>query len=189
MKDNSFIQVFQAGISNDALCNLVQTFEPLLKKYARLLAYPDAYFDLQAAFLDIVKKLDVNRLDKKTDGTVFRYIQAAVYHQYLSLAKTRRQYVRAHVLFCELENPDAGPACLSDVLADTAAKDEPSFIEKDFLQRHLSKTEYEVILLIFYCGYSVAEIAQSKKVSRQYVSRQKISALQKLKNALLQEPA
>ena len=186
MKNSSFIQTLRSEISNDELCDLLRTFEPLLKKYARLLEYPDAYFDLQAAFLDIVKKLDVNRLDNKTDGTVFRYIQSAVHHQYISLSKARRQYVRTHVLFCELEDPETGLTCLSNVLADTPAEDELSFIEKDYLQRHLNKTEYEIILLIFYCGYSIAEIAQSRKVSRQYVNRQKISALQKLKSALLE---
>ena len=66
MKNSSFIQILRSEISNDELCDLLRTFEPLLKKYARLLEYPDAYFDLQAAFPDIVKKLDVNRLDNKT---------------------------------------------------------------------------------------------------------------------------
>lgn len=123
MKNSSFIQILRSEISNDELCDLLRTFEPLLKKYARLLEYPDAYFDLQAAFLDIVKKLDVNRLDNKTDGTVFRYIQSAVHHQYISLSKARRQYVRTHVLFCELEDPETGLTCLSNVLCRGVGKD------------------------------------------------------------------
>ncbi len=177
-------------ISTNAVCELLRVFEPLLRKYARLLEYTDAYFDLRAALLAVVNELDVNKLDNKTDGAAFKYIQTTIYHRYLALAKAQRRYGRTHVFFCELEKPtETGRPCLANVLADPSPEDELSFINRDYLRQYLNETEYEIILLNFYYGYSITEIAQGRKVSRQYVNRQKLKALQKLKNALLQESA
>jgi len=41
---------------------LVKKFEPLLKKYAYLLDYDDAYNDLLVDYLELIKKMNVSLL-------------------------------------------------------------------------------------------------------------------------------
>ena len=50
------------------LLKLLLLFEPLLKKHARNLEYPDAYCDLQAALVDVIARLDTARLANRSDG-------------------------------------------------------------------------------------------------------------------------
>ena len=55
--------------------------------------------------------------------------------------------------------------------------------ERDYLRSYLTETEYEIILLYIFYGYTIAEIARGKGLSRQAVNQQKRSAMEKLRNA------
>lgn len=53
-----------------AQLQIVQRFQPLLKKYAALLKYEDAYSDLQLYLLELLHSGKLTKLQRKDDGTL-----------------------------------------------------------------------------------------------------------------------
>ena len=166
----------EAQKNHEKLYNLLLVFEPLLKKYARLLNMPDSYPELRAAFIEIILRMDVGKMANPTDGAIILYIQTAVRRRYISLAKDRRLYTQIHI-FSEGAGIDESVRRTAQPAAD------PDFIERDYLRSYLTETEYEIILLYIFYGYTIAEIARGKGLSRQAVNQQKRSAMEKLRNA------
>ena len=68
-----------------AQLQIVQRFQPLLKKYAALLKYKDAYSDLQLYLLELLHSGKLTKLQRKDDGTLVKYIESSIRHQYISL--------------------------------------------------------------------------------------------------------
>ena len=68
-----------------AQLQIVQRFQPLLKKYAALLKYEDAYSDLQLYLLELLHSGKLTKLQRKDDGTLVKYIESSIRHQYISL--------------------------------------------------------------------------------------------------------
>lgn len=172
--------------SSSSVYDIVMLFDPLLQKYARQLQDPDSYYDLRASLFDIIRQIDVEKMNGKTDAALVKYIRNAVYHQFIHLARAQRRYAQTHILFCELEGPEERERYKSH--ADSAVaqtKNELTFIEKDFLRRYLTESEYEILVLHFYSRYSIKEIASMKKMSRQFVNKQKVNALRKLRDAFM----
>ena len=59
-------QIKQAALGNQQeMLNLIKQFDPLLKKYARKLYYPDAYCDLRLFFIDLIHYLADNILIRR----------------------------------------------------------------------------------------------------------------------------
>ena len=159
------------------LLKLLLLFEPLLKKHARNLEYPDAYCDLQAALVDVIARLDTARLANRSDGAVVNYIGKTMYHRYIALSKAQRRYDQFHTPLDELtEAYEARNAAVPEMHVGP--------LDLGDLHDYLTDNEYEIILLHFYYGYSISEIARMKKVSRQCVNQRKLSALGKLRRAL-----
>ena len=66
--------------NQQATLDLVKKFSPELKKYARKLETEDAYYDLQADFLEIILHLDCDRLRITSDGAMVQYLSQSIYH-------------------------------------------------------------------------------------------------------------
>lgn len=80
-----------------AQLQIVQRFQPLLKKYAALLKYEDAYSDLQLYLLELLHSGKLTKLQRKDDGTLVKYIESSIRHQYISL-NSRKNAVLHSVL-------------------------------------------------------------------------------------------
>lgn len=156
------------------LSRMLQSFEPLLIKYARLLDDPDAYYDLQETFLQAVSR--INHMRNSSPGAVTNYIRNAVYHRFIALSKAQNQYKQSHILLGE-----ATAELAENTVAGTLSEDSPVFMDLDILRRGLTGKEFEIIVLHYYYGYSITEIAKFKHVSRQCVNQTKLLALKKLK--------
>ena len=63
-----------------AQLQIVQRFQPLLKKYAALLKYEDAYSDLQLYLLELLHSGKLTKLQRKDDGTLVKYIESSIRH-------------------------------------------------------------------------------------------------------------
>lgn len=72
----------QSG-NQQAVLDLVNQFSPALKKYARKLETEDAYYDLQADFLDLILNLDCDKLRETSDGAIVQYLSQSIYHSYI----------------------------------------------------------------------------------------------------------
>ena len=159
----------------DTMYELIQAFTPLFKKYANLLNFDDAFFELQAYFIDLISTLNIDRLNNQSDGALVNYINKSIYNQYVKLAQEQE---RRQNKFSFMADTEEG---LKNLLS---SRDDYWELQKEDLKRVLSSYEYEVINLIFYYGYTVKEIASSLKVSVQAVNQCKLRALSKLKRNL-----
>ncbi len=146
-------------------------FEPLLNKYAKMLKYADAYYDLMEALINIITKID--KIKDHSAGAVVNYINKSIYHKYIALSKLNCKYDNAHFLFGDEE----------EIKITVSAYDKYDFINIDYLKSCLTEKEYEIIMLLFYYDYSVAEIAEAKKISRQAVNQTKLIAINKLRKS------
>ncbi len=72
----------------EAMLELINRFQPLLKKYAKKLRYDDAYEDCLLFFIELVKTMDLKKLNTMQDQSIAAYIKVSVTHFYSK--KTRR---------------------------------------------------------------------------------------------------
>lgn len=167
----------QSG-NSEALLTLIDKFKPLLKKYAYLLKYEDAYNDLQADFIEIVQNIQLDNLRNICEGALVSYINTSIHNRYIrrSVAYKDKQ---KDIYFSELDEHE-----LYFVELLQSKSDSYIHLELSEMESVLTKAEYNTICMYYIFGYSVEKIALCNGVSRQAVNRQKLRALEKLKNEL-----
>lgn len=75
----------------EAMLELINRFQPLLKKYAKKLRYDDAYEDCLLFFIELVKTMDLKKLNTMRDQSIAAYIKVSVAHFY---SKRRVEFMR-----------------------------------------------------------------------------------------------
>lgn len=162
-----------------AQLQIVQRFQPLLKKYATLLKYEDAYSDLQLYLLELLHSGKLTKLQRKDDGTkddgtLVKYIESSIRHQYISL-NSRKNAVDSSVI-ASIDEIDFDHMSLS-------SNDEyPKLLISD-LHSVLQPSELTLLSQFVFKGMSIADIAEKSGVSRQAINRKKLSILKKLECA------
>lgn len=152
-----------------AQLQIVQRFQPLLKKYAALLKYEDAYSDLQLYLLELLHSGKLTKLQRKDDGTLVKYIESSIRHQYISL-NSRKNAVDNSVI-ASVDEIDFNQMSLS-------SNDEyPELLISDL------HSELTLLSQFVFKGMSIADIAEKSGVSRQAINRKKLSILKKLECA------
>lgn len=171
------IQRAQTDISN--IMELVDLFNPLIKKYAYLLSDEDAYNDLRLEFIEIIIKIDLNRIKNTQNGSLIAYLEKSFRNEYIKKARRLLSYQCKNYMVGEMPEKEA-------VKPQTQLSSTDYYRELDylFLDKYLTRLEFETIILIFYYGYSVLEISKIKKVSRQAVNQLKNKAIFKLRKQL-----
>jgi len=100
------------------LSELLNVFNPLLKKYAYLLSYENALDDLRGDFVKLINNIDLADMAEADDFTLLSYIRKSVYDSYLKKSGKSKQmehYVR-NCYFCEMAEE-----CLAANLSHHAA--------------------------------------------------------------------
>ena len=172
-------EITGAKENSDVLLNLITKFSPLLKKYAAMLRYEDAYADLQLDFIEMICKFNMDKMKRTDNFTLLSYIKKVIYNSYIKYSKIHRGYCVNNYLFSEMSEEQF--AVVSVLYSTTDDHDAYKFIE---YQKYLTQQEFEVILMIYYYGYEVSEISKLKHVSRQAVNQVKVRALSKLHKQL-----
>lgn len=167
------IENYQKGDSDCGL-QIISQFKPLLFKYSRYLRYEDAFFDLQEILLRTIKTINTDNFEN--DFCVIKYIQKAVYNQYIQISK--------HNVNFTSNFSDLSDESLYMIEAENSYEDDYQNTVLNDIKSLLTDKEYKVIYNIYYQDYSVQEIAEKLSVSRQAVNKIKISALKKLKKGL-----
>lgn len=169
--------IIQSQLGNQqAFLELVEKFKLLLRKYANLLNYEDAYNDLVLDFLVLIKKINITQLRQINEGSIIVYIQKSLKNCYVKRSKSNQIYAGKNLFFCDLTGNQIVETSLKLAIND---KDE---MENYFIRKSLKETEYLVIYLYYYYGFSVQEIAKIKNVSRQAINQTKKKALKKLQS-------
>lgn len=161
----------------DAILSLLLAFDKLLKKYAKMLEYEDAYEDLRLFFIELIYYIKEKGIGRENDGSVVRYISTALKNKYIALSKKKKMEE-----LLSLHN-------LSDdqivVLEKISAAEDRTDISYYYPVRDcLTNREREVMHLLINCGYTVNEIAEKYRISRQAVNKTKLRALNKTRKAL-----
>ncbi len=161
--------------SKDAILQLIEKFDPLLKKYAYKLRYDDAYNDLLLEFIQLLKNLRLNVLDNTCEGTLVSYISTSIHSFYIKKSIALKK-LHKFVPYSDLSDSELYYIEVVSAISDTYF--ELDFTNFDYL---LTELESSVIKMIYLWGYSVLEIASIYGISRQAVNQTKIRALKKLK--------
>lgn len=159
-----------------AMLELIDRFQPLLRKYARKLKYDDAYEDCLLFFIELIKNMNIQKLRKKKDPAAVSYIKVSVMNFYKK--RISRVIDEVHeITFSELTEEQK-----YYIEAKMAKPDDENIFMELGVDRLLSKEEQMVIYLVYAKGYTVAEIAKKEHKTRQTVNQLKLRTLNKLKN-------
>lgn len=92
-KVTEFYTLLLRSNQNDStsIISIINKFQPLLKKYAFLLQYEDAYYDLLLKFLEIIKSKRLLQLNHTADAFIVSYIQKSIYHSYILLSQNQKR--------------------------------------------------------------------------------------------------
>lgn len=162
---------------DDAALQLLEMFDKLLRKYARLLGTEDAYEELRLFFFELLDKLRRKKLYNNSDGYAVSYISKSVKNQYIALSKARNS--RREDTYSDLSEEQM------IYVEQIAATDDRVDISSYFPSGNkLSKREKIILQRLFVDEYSVEEIAQQMNISRQAVNQAKNRALNKIRKAL-----
>lgn len=74
-----------------ATIQLITQFQPLLRKYTKMLDYEDAYEDLLLKFLELLKSGNLIRLNSSHEAAILLYFKTSIYHSFIALSKIHKR--------------------------------------------------------------------------------------------------
>ena len=153
--------------SEKAKLELVERFQPTIRRNAWKLNREDGKEEMTLAFLEILESMNLEKLRSREDGVIVAYFKNALHHAF-SIDNTEEQ---------ERE------AVLAQDGWNTAGKDRYFFTLFEGCSE-LTEKEKKVLTLIYYAGYSATEVAAAWGTSKQNVNQIKRRGLGKLKKSL-----
>lgn len=166
--------------NSDALEKLISKFHPILNKFAFYLRYDDAYYDIQAEFIELILKINISDFLDKPEQYILSYIKKSMYHSYIKESKKNSIYQHSQM---DLSDDREDAQALIETLNPT--HDEYVGLLIVDLKSVLSEKEFRVIYYHYFLQYTINEIAIINDVSRQSVNKVKIVALKKLRAIIL----
>ena len=178
MKSNQILTIIDHAKQRDehSIVELVARFKPLLRKYARLLAYDDAYADLECEFLTIVMSFPPI-LNFANDGAAVNYIHKSIYHFYIHISK-KADAEKAVTFYNDLTDKQRW-----EIAIENGSMDDYSEIEVDIFRDALTYKEFDVVYRHYVLDFTIEEIACQDGITRQSVNRTKNRGLRKMKIA------
>lgn len=172
------IKLLISKLPDESSClELVERFEPLLKKYAALIDQEDAFEDLRCFFIELVNKMKFKEVANKSEGHIVNYIATSVYNHYIYLSKCSRF---SPTLFSELSEEQ-----MAFIDYISAYEFDATLSEYFTGNTGLKDREIRILYMYYVQQYSVKEIADHFKISRQAVNQSKLRAVEKIKKALM----
>lgn len=154
---------------------LINKFEPILKRCASSIKREDAYNDLVVFFISAIQTLNWEGIKNKEDSGLVKYLCAIVVHEYVRISKKQRTYEQNTYL---LEDVDESAYSFTNRFASETLHDVLFYYDLSII---LTEAEVEVVNLHYFSGFSIQEIADMRKTSRQAVNKIRTRALNKLK--------
>ena len=179
MENKIYLLIKQSRESNKSLLELLEMFEPLLKKYSFMLEYEDAYHDLQLSLIEVIKKLSVKNLAHTEDKYYLSYIKKSINSKYLKLSKKIQDIKNYTLKITDDTNVEEYIDAANPVI------DNYTLLFFNDMKEILTENEYDIIKMFYYEKRPISEIAEIKQVSRQYINQCKLKALKKLKSNYL----
>lgn len=173
----NLIQLSKGG-DNSATLQLVEKFNPLLKKYAFKLSYEDAYNDLLLDFLILLNEINIPHIQQKHDAGIVNYICVCVRNSYIKKIQSLQQ--QKHIISFSALGESA-----EYILDSTFYAEIPyAKIEFSLMKEVLTEKEWNIIFALFDCGYTPTELAKKIGISRKTLYKRRNNALKKLRHFL-----
>ena len=142
---------------------LLQRFDPLIKKYTRLL-YKDEEEEMYAEFTAALWEAVCNIQFYNSDGQIVRYLSTAIKNKYFELYKKSRKH---NDNIINMEDKE-----LEYKKSLDNSYDEIEIAEGiNKIKSQLVGKKRQIFELVFLKEYSDAEVASELNISRQYVHR------------------
>lgn len=169
------IALAQSGDKSIMLA-LIEQFKPLITKYAKLLNTEDAFEEMRLVFIELIMELKLDKLRSHSDGVIVAYITKTIRTRYI--AKNKRRELESNTVYWD---------DLDESLRRKLEPSNPLFsAEEDFIKAIppgvLNEKELDIIVMIYLYGYTVAEVARTKGITRQAVNQIKLRALIKIQH-------
>ncbi|HAG43745.1 MAG TPA: sigma-70 family RNA polymerase sigma factor [Clostridium sp.] len=174
--NSNLYELLRKGKNRDSKCilEIINKFNPLIRKYSNLLSYDDAEQDLIVSLIEIVYKLPLSTISNKSpDKYIVSYIHFSLKNKYIYLSKKQslllKQSDELNLTICE------DPIMPYDLYNSIFIKD---------LLSQVTELQKNILILKFIQNYSETEISNILDISRQSVNRAKNRALVTLRRYL-----
>jgi RNA polymerase sigma factor (sigma-70 family) len=174
MDNNLYIltNASQCGNTN-SLLEIIEKFEPLIKKYSRKLNYDGADTDLIINLIETIRSIPIHeRTSLKKEECLVSYIANSLKYKYIRLSK---KYSSLYGRDLELKE---------ELLGEEISFDIETHIMLDTFLDKLPLAQKTILNEIYIKGYTVSEVAEKSHISRQAVNKTKNRALENLKKHL-----
>ena len=165
------------NVDKNALLEVITFFDPLIKKYVKLMDYDEDFkSELTIYLMELINSMKLSDFRILNDFTIINYVRTSVYHEYIFLSKKRNEIVQ-HETYYETEDLNillGEDYRISDKLDD--------LLIDELLRCSLTKCEYICFNLVIIEGYSSSQASKTLGISRQAVNSSKNRAIKKLRN-------
>jgi RNA polymerase sigma factor (sigma-70 family) len=171
----NLINCIQKG-DEDALLEMINRFEPLIKKLSKKMIYEKSETDLIIFFIQILQSLDLGKFSKFSEASLVRYIQVSLNNKAIGCSKRHYLYKieEVHLDFDMFYADTNTGVDISTKLA----------IHELLELNELSQRQREVLKRYYLYGYSDIEIAQKLNISRQAVCKSRNRGLNIIRDYL-----
>ena len=147
-----------------ATMSIINRFSPILLKYQRMMDYDEDFSsDFVLELIRIIENIDFDKFNNDiNDGVIINYISTSLYHSYIKLSKDKRNY---NIVICDED------LILQVYESSINEYNDNSFDLWDSIKAILTAREYFCIVYIYKFEYTVSEIAEMLKTSRQAVDK------------------
>ncbi len=172
------IKLSQNGDESSTL-EIIKRFKPLIRKYSNKIYYDDTESLFIISILNAIKKINI--ATNNSEGEIVKYFEKVIKNTYIDEVKKRLNNISNQACFentYEIEN----------IISYENRIEEIEF--EIYLQQiisTLSKSEKKIINGLFIRNKSEIELAQEYSISKQAVSKTKVSACKKLKQIIEEE--
>lgn len=176
MKDLKMCVTLAKNNYNDAMMEIINMFEPKIRKYDAQMEYDEDFrADMIEFLIKMIRTTDFSNMRVFSTGSLVNYINESLKNQFILLSKARRR-AREN----ELHYESADIESWLGVDYDANCKLE-FVISEETMKRILTEREYICVKLMIIDSMSSAEAANVLGIARQTVNEAKIRGLKKLK--------
>ena len=169
-------KIFHAQCGDQqSMQELIDQFTPLIKRHSRTLYIEDAFNELLLAFIEIIHAVPLHQLKTDCDGALVKYIETSVRHSAIALIRKKVKSASTVISWEELSEAQKNELYCPDFTNSIAFDDLLNGCPQ------LTDRESVVLRLIYFYGYTSADIAQKFNKSKQNINQIKLRALKKLK--------
>lgn len=168
---NEIITNYQNG-NKEIIMDILNKFKFNIKKISKKLNYDCAETDLTIYLIELLKKVEIEKFKNKSDGAIVNYINTSLKNKSHYLYKSNLKFNNEITEF----NDEVNSTC---TVLDT------DNIEFYSLLNCLNETQKTIIIDKYINKLTDFEIATKLNISRQSIYKNKIKALDILKNLII----